>query len=72
MDELSTGERMLLGHHFIGQPHVPGKSCSRADCVFLVVPVIRPRRILPDPRHVDNVLLELSPNNKSSSGASDT
>ena len=40
-DELSTGERMLKEHIFLGQPHVPGKSDSRADCVFLVVPVVR-------------------------------
>ena len=39
----------------------PGKSGSRADCVFLVGPVVRPCRIPPDPRHVEDVPLELSP-----------
>ena len=69
-DELSTGERMLSEHLFLGQPHVPGKSGSRADCVFLVLPVVRLRRIFPDPRHVEDVPLILSPN-KNSSGTND-
>ena len=49
---------MLSEHLFLGQAHVPGKNGSRADWVSLVVPVVRPRRILPDPRHVEDVPLE--------------